>query len=134
PYLVDGDREDPLALRQQVDHRLGRGGLVDPDAVRHQGYPVRGLLHGLEVPDGLADLLERDPRVEELLDHPQLQEVLAGVQTLGAGPPGVADGRADQARAGPVVELPVADPDHTADLGDAIALFLGHDNSVITRT
>ena len=67
----------------------------------------------------------------------QGDEVLEGVQPLGPGAASVADRGRHQLRPGPIVELPVADADDPADVGDPETLFAhhvpsAHDNSVIT--
>src|SRR4029077_10087247 len=53
-------------------------------------------------------------------------EVVEGVQALRPGAAGRADTGCDQARPGPVVELPVGDADDPAHLGDAVALCFHH--------
>ena len=55
------------------------------------------------------DLLQRDARVEQPLDHLEHEDVTEAVQPLRAGPVGGADARLDQPGTGPVVELAVGD-------------------------
>ena len=85
-----------------------------------------------QVVDGLADVPQLDSGVEQVLHHLQLEQVLEGVQALGARPAGVAHRGTDQAGSGPVVQLPVADADDPAHLRDPVSLLLDHHSSVIT--
>jgi DNA ligase D-like protein (predicted ligase) len=128
PHPAERDAEHPLAAREQVDDLVGRGALVHAHAVAHQrdlgevlGPVVAQVLHGG------ADLLERDPGVEQPLDHLEHEDVAEAVQALGARPVRGADAGLHQSGAGPVVELPVGDPGRgagrrtpVADLGVAI--------------
>src|SRR5207248_1792063 len=59
---------------------------------------------------------QRDPGVEQMLDHLELDQISIGVEPLGPTPPRVRDGWADQVGARPVVELAVRDPHDLADL------------------
>src|SRR5262249_5467357 len=108
---------------------------VDARAVGHERDPRRLRLAALtQVGDGLANALERDPGIGELLDDLQDHEVLEGIQALGPRSPRLANAGGDEAGPCPVIELSIGDADRPADLGDAIALNFGHDSSVITGT
>ena len=74
-----------------------------------------------EVLEDLADLLELDPGVEELLDRLQLEEVVVGVAAAAPAARRVAQRRPDQVGACPVVELAVRDADDLCRAGAAVA-------------
>src|SRR5581483_88990 len=132
PYPVDGDGEHALPLREEVDDRLGRLHRVDPRPVGHEGGSGCRLPELAERADRPADLLKAHPGVQQLLDHLELCQILKRVQPLRARALRVLHGRAHEPGPGPVVELPVADADDPADLGNAVPL-LDHHSSVITR-
>src|SRR6478735_9832782 len=110
PHPADGDAEDSLAALDEVDDLVGRRALVDRGAVAHQG-DLRQVLDAAlaQVADGDTDLLERDPGVEQSLDDLEHEDVAEAVEALGAGAGRAANGRLDETRAGPVVELSVGD-------------------------
>src|SRR5690606_33963318 len=74
--------------------------------------------------DCRADLLQRHPGVEQLLDDLELDDVGKRVEPLGPRPGSLAQGRLEEAGAGPVVELTIGDPDELADLRGAVAELL----------
>jgi hypothetical protein len=81
--------------------------------------------------DRLARRLQRDPRIEHLLDDAQLDEILVRVEALRSAAVRVAHRRTNKISASPVVELAVRDPHDLADLRPAVPL-VGHDKSVTT--
>ena len=104
------DVEHTLASRQQIDdlavgageHRAAPG---QHEVGRRQ---VRAQLL-TQALDGPAGGLERHPGVEELLDHLELEHVRVRVDPPGATALCRRQRRLQQARAGPVIELPVRD-------------------------
>src|SRR5438067_4715652 len=111
----DRDAEHSLPALQQVDDLLRGAALVHRGAVgdERDAGEVGDAAHAQGV-DGLADVLQRDARVEQPLDHLQDDDVAERVQPLGARAGGVADAGDDQSGAGPVVELAVADAGRVA--------------------
>src|SRR5699024_10299631 len=86
PDPPHGDAEDALTALDEVDDLVGRGALVDAGPVTHQG-DLGEVLHPAltQVLDGDADLLQRDPRVQEPLDDLEHEDVAEAVQPLAAG-------------------------------------------------
>src|SRR5690606_8442105 len=110
PHPADGDPEDTLAALDEVDDLVGARALVHAGTVAHQG-DLGEVVHAplVQVVDGGADLLQRDPGVEQSLDHLEHEDVAGAAEALRPGAAGVADTRLDEAGAGPVVELAVGD-------------------------
>jgi len=70
PHPAERDAEHALAAGEQVDHFVRRGALVDAHPVAHErdlGEVVATAV--AQVLDRGSDLLQRDPGVEEPLDH-----------------------------------------------------------------
>ena len=82
---------------QQVDDFLGRGALVDRGPVGEQ-RDVGQVLHATlaQMIDGDADVVQRDPGVEQTLDDLEDQDVFERIQPLAAGTGCAADRRDDQ--------------------------------------
>ena len=134
PDPADRDAEDALAALDQVDDLVGGGALVDAGAVAHQRDLGQVLDAALaQVADGGADVLQRDPGVQQPLDHLEHQDVAEAVEPLGARSVGRADARLDQAGAGPVVELAVGDAGGGAGRRPAVAHVLGQDRQVVVE-
>src|SRR4029079_18375557 len=92
-YPAEGDPEDSLAAREQVDDLARRGQLVDSAAVGEQrDLREVGNAALAQRLNGGPDVLQRDPGVEQPLDHLEHEDVAERVETLGAGPGGPADG------------------------------------------
>src|SRR5580692_1934703 len=115
PHPAEGDAEDPLAARQEVVDLVRGGALVDADAVAHErdlgqvvGAAIAQVLHGR------PDLLQRDPRVKQPLDHLEHEDVTEAVEPLGTRAVRRADAGLDEAGPRPVVELAVGDPGRRA--------------------
>ena len=70
---------------------------------------------------GDADLLQRDAGVEQSLDELEHEDVAEAVEALRAGTGGAAHRGLDELRAGPVVELAVADAGRARGDGTAVA-------------
>jgi hypothetical protein len=126
------DVEDALAARQQIDdlavgagqHRAGPG---QHEVGRGQVGP-QVLTQAL---DGPAGGLQRDPGVEQLLDHLELEHVRVGVDASRTAALGRRQRRLEQARSGPIVELPVRDPHEPAHLRPVKPPDRGVDTSAI---
>src|SRR4051794_23324064 len=124
-HLADGDAEDALAAAHEVDDLVVGGAEVDARAVAHQGRLGEVADAGLtELVDRGADLLQRDAGVEEPLDELEDQDVAEAVEALRAGAGRTADRGLDEPRAGPVVELPVADAGRAGGDGAAEAFVV----------
>src|SRR5215211_3138364 len=123
PDPPDGDAEDGLAVGEDVHDLLARVAGVDAVAVRHEGDVAERLAARLlaQVADGVADLAQGHPGVQQPLDDPQLDHVGEAVQPLGARSVRRPHRRRDQAGPGPVVELPIGDADQLDDGGAAEA-------------
>src|SRR5215471_15641698 len=128
PDSAERDAEHALPSGEQVHHLIGRRALIDAHAVAHQRDLSQVLGAAImQVPYRRPDLLQRDPGVEQPLDHLEHQDVTEAVQALRTGAVRGADARLDQARARPVVQLAVGDPGGragrlaaVADLGVAV--------------
>jgi hypothetical protein len=92
---------------------------------------ARSSNHAHKVADGDADLLERDPGVQQPFDDLEDQDVPEAVETLGPRAGGTANRGLDQAGAGPVVKLSVGDPRGAAGGGPAVAGVLAKLGKVI---
>src|SRR6266566_46877 len=123
PYPIQRDREYPLPLPKEVDHRLRRISLVHAPAVRDQGHGRDRPFHPAEMLHRGPYSLERDPGIQEVLDHPERDEVLERVEPLRTAPRCVADRRGDELGSSPVVQLSIRDADDPTDLGDPIPLL-----------
>src|SRR5689334_8276001 len=122
PDPAQRDPEHALAAGQQVDHLVRGGALVDTNPVAHQRHLGQvGAPPVAQVLDRRPDLLERDPGVEQPLDHLEHEDVAEAVQPLGAGPVGGAHARLDQAGTGPAVWLAVGAPGGGAGRAPAVA-------------
>src|SRR3954451_21800436 len=97
PDAADRDAEHALATLDEVDDLVGGGALVDAGAVAHQG-DLREVVDTavVEVLDGGADVLQRDPGVEQSLDDLQHEDVAEAVEALAAGAVGRADARLNE--------------------------------------
>ena len=116
---------------EQVQHALALVLVDHVDqvlAVPHEDHAVAGddELGGGEVLAEVPDVLEGGPHplellpgVEEGLDHLQLDQVLVRVAATAPAPLRVGQSRADQVRAGPVVELAVGDADDVGRFASA---------------
>src|SRR5699024_7402571 len=113
----NGDAEHALTTVEEVDDLLGGTALVDGRAVGDEGQAGE-VIHAevLQLADCLADVLQGDAGVQQSLDDLQHEDVAEGVQALGTGAGGVADGGLYQVGASPVVELTVS---NTCDLACA---------------
>src|SRR5581483_869286 len=80
---------------------------------------------GAQMTYGRADVLQRDPGVQEPLDDLEDDDVAEAVEPLGARSVGRADAGLDQAGAGPVVQLAVGDAGRGAGRGAAVADEVG---------
>ncbi len=118
------DVEHALTVAQQVDDLVAGLHEHGVAAVEHE---VRGREVGAEllaqVLDRLARGLQRDVGVEQALDDLQLDEVAVRVEALRAAAVRVADRRAHEIGARPVVELAVRDADDLADQRSAVAVL-----------
>src|SRR5262249_56364359 len=72
-----------------------------------------------------ADLLQRDARVQQALDHLQHADVAEAVEALGPGSVRRPHARLHQAGPGPVVELAVGNPGGGAGRGPPVADIVG---------
>jgi hypothetical protein len=97
--------------RAAVDDEVGRGDVL-AEVLPQVGEHVP---HGLEL----------DARVQQLLDHLQLQQVPVGVAATAAGALRLRQRRSHQVGARPVVELAVRDADDLCGAAAAEALFVG---------
>ena len=94
---------------------------MTPEQVSGLFDASESFVEGTQRLDGLARRLQRDARVEHLLDDLELDEIAIRVETLRTAAVRVHDRRADQTGARPVVELAVCDPDDLANLRTAVA-------------
>src|SRR5262249_29275114 len=132
--LVDARLElvDHLAERDDIQHTLAVTDDVHEVLARADEHRVRAVENEARrcpiVAEVATDVLDRPPcrlqlhaRVEEVLDHLETYEVPVRVPPLGAAPPRVRQGRANEVGAGPVIELAVGDAHDLADLRPAEA-------------
>src|SRR2546421_11548722 len=111
PDPAERDPEHPLPAGQQIHHLIGRGALVDADAVAHEGEPCQVLRATVtEMVDGGADLLQRNPGVEQALDDLEHEDVAEAVKPLRPRPVRGTDAGLHQRGTRPVVKLAVGDP------------------------
>src|SRR5690606_23046507 len=110
PHASQRDPEHALAALQQVHDLVGGGAFVDADPVAHQrdvGEISGGALS--EVLDRGADLLQRDPRVEQPFNDFEDEDVAEAVQPMRRRAAGHGHTGLDQLSTSPVVELAIRD-------------------------
>src|SRR5207244_1256031 len=112
--------EHALAPPEHVDHLVVGVAGEDRCAVADEGHAAQIGAECPQVVDRLADALEADPRVEELLDELEFDQVLEGVEALAARPHCRLDAGCGQPGSSPVIKLPVADADDLADIRPAV--------------
>src|ERR1019366_3371416 len=134
PDATHGNAKNTLTALDQVDDLLSRGALVHAGSIAHQGDLGEVLDTTLtKMADRDANLLQRDPTVQQSLDHLQDKDVAKAVETLGPRAGGAANGGLDQARAGPVVQLAVGDARGATGGGTAVAGVLAQLGKVVAE-
>ncbi len=81
PLHAEDNAEDTLTTAQQVEQLLagmGQDALVVSNDQAGTGYPVA---RGPKALDGLAGVPQGHPRVKQLLDDLQLQQVSVGIES-----------------------------------------------------
>src|SRR5699024_3386620 len=128
----DPDTEHALTALQEVEHLLLGGALEHRTSVGEQCD--RGQIldtTGPSLINGIADVLQRDPGVQQLLGDLQDEDVLERVQALTARSRRVPDRGDHQIGTSPVVELAVGD---TGDLArDRYAVSAGPVRDAVIR-
>ena len=120
PDPTDSDPENALPAMEQVDHLVVRGALEHRDTVTHQRHLGQVVDTARpEVLDSGSDLLQRDPGVNQPLDHLEDQDVAKAVQPLRSRARRTTDLRHYQTCTGPVVQLAVRDASSAAGDGSA---------------
>jgi len=82
----------------------------------------------------LTNLLQAHAGIEQAFDHSMLHDVLERVQTLRSRTLRRLNRRRQQSGPGPIVQLPVCDPDDFADLRRPIPIFLCHGHAHLPRS
>ena len=119
------DVQHALTLAHDVDDVLAGPHQHRAGAVEHERRRREVLAEVVaEVLDRLARGLEREPGIQQALDHLQRDQVPVRVAPLAPAAGRVDQGRPQQIGAGPVVELAVRDPHDLADLRSAVAVLL----------